>query len=38
MVGISHELGLPAKFIGIEGKLDDFGPFDSRECVEATFD
>jgi fused signal recognition particle receptor len=38
VVGISHQLGLPVRFIGIGEKLDDLRPFDPTEFVEAIFD
>ena len=38
VVGISHQLGLPIKFIGIGEKIDDLRPFDADEFVDAIFD
>ena len=38
VVGISHQLGLPIRFIGIGEKIDDLRPFDAAEFVEALFD
>jgi fused signal recognition particle receptor len=38
VVGISHQLGLPIKYIGIGEKIDDLRPFDAREFVDAIFD
>ena len=38
VVGISHQLGLPIKFIGIGEKIDDLRPFDADEFVDALFD
>ena len=38
VVGISHQLGLPIRFIGIGEKIDDLRPFDATEFVEALFD
>lgn len=38
VVGISHQLGLPIKFIGIGEKLDDLRPFSGPEFVRAIFD
>jgi len=37
VVGISHQLGLPIKFIGIGEKIDDLRPFDADEFVDALF-
>jgi fused signal recognition particle receptor len=37
VVGISRQLGLPIKFIGIGEKIDDLRPFDANEFVEAIF-
>ncbi len=37
-VGISRQLAVPIKFIGIGEKADDLRPFDGREFVEALFD
>jgi fused signal recognition particle receptor len=37
VVGISHQLGIPIKFIGIGEKIDDLRPFDAGEFVEAIF-
>ncbi len=37
VVGISRQLGLPIKFIGIGEQIDDLRPFDAGEFVEAIF-
>ena len=36
-VGISRQLGIPIKFIGIGEQVDDLRPFHAREFVEALF-
>ena len=38
VVGISHQLGLPIRFIGIGEKIEDLRPFNATEFVEALFD
>jgi fused signal recognition particle receptor len=38
VVGISHQLGLPIRFIGIGEKIEDLRPFDASEFVEALFE
>lgn len=38
VVGISHQLGLPIKYIGIGEKMDDLRPFNASEFVQALFD
>ncbi len=38
VVGISHQLGLPIRFIGIGEKIDDLRPFDATDFVKALFD
>ena len=38
VVGISHQLQLPIKFIGIGEKMDDLRPFDAADFVQAIFD
>lgn len=38
VVGISHQLGKPIKYIGIGEKIDDLRPFDADEFVNAIFD
>ncbi|MDP6178965.1 MAG: signal recognition particle-docking protein FtsY [Desulfatiglandales bacterium] len=38
VVGISHQLGLPIKFIGIGEGIDDLQPFNASEFVNALFD
>jgi fused signal recognition particle receptor len=37
IVGISHELKLPIRYIGIGEKTEDLQPFDPREFVSAIF-
>jgi len=37
VVGISHQLGIPIRFIGIGEKIDDLRPFDAEAFVEAIF-
>ena len=37
VVGISHELKIPIKFIGIGETVDDLRPFDASDFVEAMF-
>ena len=37
VVGISHQLKIPVKFIGIGEKMDDLRPFDASDFVEAIF-
>jgi fused signal recognition particle receptor len=37
VVGISHQLGIPIKYIGIGEKVDDLRPFDARDFVQAIF-
>jgi len=38
VVGISHQLGLPIRFVGIGEKIDDLRPFDAEDYVKALFD
>lgn len=38
VVGISHQLELPVRFIGIGEKMDDLRSFDAQEFVDAIFD
>jgi fused signal recognition particle receptor len=38
VVGISQQLGLPIKYIGIGEKTDDLRPFDALDFVNAIFD
>lgn len=38
VVGISHELGIPIRFIGIGEKIDDLREFNAAEFVKAIFD
>jgi len=37
VVGISRQLRLPIRFIGIGEKIDDLRPFDAKDFVEAIF-
>jgi fused signal recognition particle receptor len=37
VVGISHQMKIPIKFIGIGEKMDDLRPFDARDFVDAIF-
>jgi len=37
VVGISYQLGIPIRFIGIGEKIDDLRPFDAEAFVEAIF-
>ncbi len=37
VVGISHQLKIPIKFIGIGETMDDLRPFDASDFVEAIF-
>jgi fused signal recognition particle receptor len=37
VVGISRQLGIPIKYIGIGEKIDDLRPFDASDFVEAIF-
>ena len=38
VVGISHQLGLPIRFVGIGEKIDDLRPFNAEDYVKALFD
>ena len=38
VVGISHQLRIPIRFIGIGEKADDLRPFDPADFVQAIFD
>ncbi|MBN2061210.1 MAG: signal recognition particle-docking protein FtsY [Deltaproteobacteria bacterium] len=38
VIGISHQLGLPIKFIGIGEKINDIRPFDPVDFVNAIFE
>ena len=38
VVGISNQLGIPIKYIGIGEKLEDLRPFNPTEFVRAIFD
>lgn len=38
VIGITNELGLPVKMIGVGEKMDDLRPFDATEFAEALFD
>ena len=37
VVGITRQIGIPVKFIGIGEKIDDLRPFDAGDFVEAIF-
>jgi fused signal recognition particle receptor len=37
VVGISRQLGIPVRYIGIGEKIDDLKPFDAKAFVEAIF-
>jgi len=37
VVGISRQLGIPVRFIGIGERMDDLSPFDARAFVDAIF-
>ena len=37
VVGISHQLGIPIKYIGIGEKVDDLRPFEAEDFVQAIF-
>lgn len=37
VVGISHQLGIPIKYIGIGEQVDDLRPFDPADFVQAIF-
>jgi fused signal recognition particle receptor len=37
VVGISHQMKIPIKFIGIGEKMDDLRPFHARDFVDAIF-
>jgi fused signal recognition particle receptor len=37
VVGISRQLGIPVKYIGIGEKIDDLRPFDAKAFVKAIF-
>ncbi|MBK5102078.1 MAG: signal recognition particle-docking protein FtsY [Desulfobacteraceae bacterium] len=37
VVGISHQLGIPIKYIGIGEKVDDLRPFEAADFVQAIF-
>jgi len=37
VVGISRQIGIPVKYIGIGEKIDDLRPFDAKAFVEAIF-
>jgi fused signal recognition particle receptor len=37
VVGISHQLGIPIKYIGIGEKIEDLRPFDPQDFVKAMF-
>lgn len=38
VIGISHQLGIPIKYVGIGEKVDDLRPFNHSEFVKAIFD
>jgi len=38
VVGISQQLKIPIKYIGIGEKVDDLRPFNSKDFVQAIFD
>ncbi len=38
IIGVSHELSVPIKFVGVGEGIEDLLPFDNREFVEALFD
>ncbi|MBN1277489.1 MAG: signal recognition particle-docking protein FtsY [Deltaproteobacteria bacterium] len=38
VVGISHQLGIPIRYIGIGEKIDDLRPFDPDDFVKAIFE
>ncbi len=38
VVGISHQMQVPIRFIGIGEKMEDLRPFDPQEFVKAIFD
>jgi fused signal recognition particle receptor len=38
VVGITHQLGLPVRYIGIGEKVDDLRPFDPKQFVDAIFE
>ncbi len=38
VVGISHQFGIPIKFIGVGEKMDHLRPFDAQDFVKALFD
>ncbi len=38
VIGISHQLGIPIKYIGIGEKIEDLRPFEPAEFVKAIFD
>jgi fused signal recognition particle receptor len=38
VLAISHELGIPVRFIGVGEQIDDLQPFDRTAFVEALFD
>lgn len=37
VIGISHQLGVPVRYIGLGEKMTDLQPFNSREFVESLF-
>ena len=37
VIGISHQLGVPVKYIGLGEKMTDLQPFNRRDFVDALF-
>lgn len=37
VIGISHQLGVPVKYIGLGEGMNDLQPFDRREFVDTLF-
>ena len=37
VIGISHQLGVPVKYIGLGESVNDLQPFDRREFVDSLF-
>ena len=38
VIGISHELNVPVRYIGLGERMEDLQPFNSREFVESLFE
>ena len=38
VIGISHELNVPVRYIGLGERMEDLQPFNSREFVDSLFD